>query len=105
MSLKAPKNSYKKYKKNYFDSYAHKKSYCYNYGKNILSSIIGGRYMVLKVKEFCFFACIEQLFFKKPVSKPMYEKRNFAENKVKVHLFEVPVFLVSLIERLSFCLF
>ena len=35
----------------------------------------------------------------------MYEKTNFAENKVTVHLFEVPVFLVSLIERLSFVLF
>ena len=31
--------------------------------------------MALKVKEFCFFDCIEL----------MYEKTYFAENKVKVH--------------------
>ena len=62
------------------------------------SSIVGGWYKESKVKEFCVFdntvmACFKTFFF----------KTYFAENKVKVHVFKVPVFVASLTEPLSFC--
>ena len=60
------------------------------------SSIVGGWYKESKVKEFCVFdsdGLFQNIFF----------KTYFAENKVKVHVFKVPVLVASLTEPLSFC--
>ena len=48
--------------------------------------------MELKVREFCAFDCIEQLFFHDPCRNNYLKKTTyFEENKVKVHIFEVCV--------------
>ena len=57
--------------------------------KNIFCSTVGGWYKELKVKELCVFDFIELLFVN-GVFQNNYFKTYFAENKVKVHMFEVP---------------
>ena len=57
--------------------------------------------MELKVREFCAFDCIKELFFKGLFQSNYLKKTCFAENTVKVHMFESPVLADSLTDRLS----
>ena len=63
--------------------------------------------MELKVKEFCFFDCLEVLFFN-VLFQNNYFKKHFTENKVhacmqRVHMFEVSVFVALFTEFLLIC--
>ena len=40
-----------------------------------------------------------------PVSKQLFQKIYFTENKVNLHVFKVPVFMASLTEPLLLCVF
>ena len=57
--------------------------------------------MELKVKELCVLDWTEPLPFN-DLFQNYYFKKHFPENKVKVHMFEVPVFVASLTEILLF---
>ena len=70
--------------------------------ENIFCIITGAWYMELKVKEFCVFYCIEQLFsmacFKRTILKNIF-------CVFKVYMLEVPVFVTPMTEHLMFDLF
>ena len=72
--------------------------------KTYFWSIEVGWYKELEVKEFCHFDYIDLQLFN-GLFQNNYFKKYVAESKVTLHVFKVSVFVTSLAEPWSFCLF
>ena len=72
--------------------------------KNIICSIVCGWYKELKVKEFCVFDFIELLFFNGLFQNNYFKKHILQKTKLKYKCLK-RLFVVSLTEPLSFCVF